>query len=202
MKRWLQSIRQKKRSRGEKNIAEYDSVCEDFPRHNSLNILNGMMSRPEFERAVDQIAADGEAKGCLMLADVDRLGEINDRYGQEAGDRVLEHVCHVLQDSLGEGDGMCRVKSGEFALWLTGATAEDAADIRRKIAEDNDNLLHPPVGIQPVSVSVGAVFLKEACQESEHRYKCLYRQAGKAERMVKAGGRCGFAVYQDRDVCG
>jgi diguanylate cyclase (GGDEF)-like protein len=54
----------------------------------------------------------------LILLDLDRLKEINDRYGHLAGDRALCRLAHILTDCSRSVDIAERQGGNEFALVL------------------------------------------------------------------------------------
>lgn len=55
----------------------------------------------------------------LVMADVDRFKQINDRFGHPAGDRVLSGIAEEIRTHIRRGDVGARVGGDEFALLLT-----------------------------------------------------------------------------------
>ena len=53
-----------------------------------------------------------------MVLDVDHFKSVNDRWGHEAGDTVLRHVCATLQQRLRGTDLLGRLGGEEFGLLL------------------------------------------------------------------------------------
>jgi diguanylate cyclase (GGDEF)-like protein len=75
----------------------------------------------EFERA-DRI---GERLSVAMF-DLDRFKNVNDTYGHQAGDRVLEQLADLLRESAREIDRLGRYGGEEFMALLPGTSIEDA----------------------------------------------------------------------------
>jgi len=77
--------------------------------------------------------------GWLMLIDLDRFREVNDRAGPAEGDRILREVVQVCADVLRQDDLLARVAGEEFLVYLPGAPRDVAARVaerlRREIAE-------------------------------------------------------------------
>jgi diguanylate cyclase (GGDEF)-like protein len=75
----------------------------------------------------------------VVLLDVDHFKAINDRFGHEAGDRVLVGIAQVLRDNLRASDAPARWAGDEFVAVLpsTGlAQAQLVAErIRRAVTE-------------------------------------------------------------------
>jgi diguanylate cyclase (GGDEF)-like protein len=61
---------------------------------------------------------------CVLMVDVDRFKNVNDRYGHAAGDRVLCELAARLGEGLRETDALGRFGGEEFLLVLTGVDAE------------------------------------------------------------------------------
>ncbi|MCD9032449.1 diguanylate cyclase [Luteimonas sp. Y-2-2-4F] len=68
----------------------------------------------------------------LVLIDVDRFKEVNDRYGHGMGDRVLERVARILERTVRDIDMPARYGGDEFAMLLVDTGGEDAARIAER----------------------------------------------------------------------
>lgn len=154
-----------------------------------LDALTGIANQKTFQRIVDEALAGGQKHGCLVLVDVDRMREINDRHGSEGGDRLLQAVAAALRENFRAADGIGRLEEDLFGLWIEGMSAENVGGIRRRIAMVNDRLLHAGGEFPAVTLSAGA-----ALGESGERYQELYLQAEKVLHRVKEGGRCGCEI--------
>ena len=152
--------------------------------------LTGAVSKSSFQEKVKSVLAGGEENGCFLLVDIDCMQEINERFGRETGDLVMQSVYHVLQENFRVGDDIGRLSEDSFGIWIEGLTADQVGGIRRRIAIVNDRLLHGKAELPTATLSAGA-----ALGEAGESYEELYRQAQKVLRRVKEGGRCGCEVY-------
>jgi len=146
---------------------------------------------------VESALAGGGEDGCLILVDVDGMQEINESFGRETGDLILQSVYTALRENFRAGDDIGRLGDDCFGIWVAGLSADQVRVIRRRIAIVNDRLLHSGTGLPRVTLSAGA-----APGEAGESYKELYRQAQKVLHRVKEGGRCGCEIYRDRKTDG
>ena len=113
----------------------------------------------------------------LLMIDVDRFKEINDRYGHQTGDTVLQEIASVLRETVRKTDMIVRYGGDEFLVVLTetGEDAEEAAVRIREAVRGNEKLRQ--ISGFNVSVSVGSIFwhpgadcpIEEALAEADAR---------------------------------
>ena len=108
-------------------------LVKDLDRTARTDRLTGLANRLAFEERFDHEIARCKSEGeplSLLLGDVDRLKEINDRWGHAAGDLALTQVAHALGGDIRSVDTAARVGGDEFAVLLPGvdgAAAEAVA---------------------------------------------------------------------------
>lgn len=81
------------------------------------------------------IAGRVEKPFSVVLLDIDHFKNVNDQYGHEAGDVVIQHVANILQTNLRKSDVICRFGGEEYAVGLIGVEQETAKVIMEKIRE-------------------------------------------------------------------
>lgn len=92
--------------------------------------LTGLYNRHHFNDVIRRELASLRRNGaCLsiLLADVDRFKEINDRLGHAAGDDVLKFVANYLTSCVRESDYVFRWGGDEFLILLPRTEEADAA---------------------------------------------------------------------------
>jgi diguanylate cyclase (GGDEF)-like protein len=98
--------------------------------------LTGLLNRraltEELIRATAQARRRGESLSVLMI-DLDRFKETNDRFGHEAGDRVLRAVARCMGDTLRGEDAYGRWGGDEFLITLPAADEGEARAVGRRL---------------------------------------------------------------------
>jgi len=127
----------------------------------------------------------GRKLGVVFL-DLDQFKPVNDRYGHEAGDCLLQAVARRLSDTMRQSDTISRVGGDEFIICLEQIkNQQDALAASRKIVES----LKSPFQILGrqlvVSASIGIAVYPDHGQETE----TLLRRADQAMYRAKTGGR-------------
>ncbi|MCL6526932.1 MAG: GGDEF domain-containing protein [Thermaceae bacterium] len=97
--------------------------------------LTGLANRRSVREALAAELARASSQGplALILLDLDRFKQINDRYGHEVGDRVLVHVAGLLQTHSRRGDLVGRWGGEEFVLLLPGGSLAEAQGLAERL---------------------------------------------------------------------
>ncbi len=83
--------------------------------------LTGLPNRAAFGARLDQALRVSEATGAsfaIVFADLDGFKNVNDLYGHDAGDRLLQMVALRMQSVMRSADMLCRIGGDEFAALL------------------------------------------------------------------------------------
>ena len=80
--------------------------------------LTGLYNRRAMEDEVSRRLDDGQYDTALMLLDLDHFKKINDTYGHEVGDQVLQQLTARLKAVMRELDLLARFGGDEFMLLL------------------------------------------------------------------------------------
>ncbi len=153
--------------------------------------LTGLINRGEFDRMLAHQLETARKAGwslALVLADVDRFKEVNDRHGHPAGDAVLRTVASRLSAGTGAAGWAARLGGDEFAVVLAGVPAAEAeaaaARLRALVAAEPAAL--PGGTLLEISISVGAAAFSGA-----ETAEALVTAADRALYRFKEAGRTG-----------
>ena len=119
------------------------------------DVLTGLPNRALFQERVQQaLALLGRGQGCSVIClNIDQFKPVNDIFGHDVGDRLLQIASDRLQACVREVDVVARFSGTEFAVLLLGLDQPErtAALVHRIITT-----LSEPFDIDGRSISVGA----------------------------------------------
>jgi len=76
---------------------------------------------PNRRRLVAELATYSETEGALLLLDLNEFKPVNDRYGHEVGDLILQQVAQRFSRSLPTGAVLARLGGDEFGVLIDGS---------------------------------------------------------------------------------
>ena len=97
--------------------------------------LTGLYNRRFLEESIENRFAmmTGGRRLALAMLDLDRIHEVNERFGQQAGDEVIARVGASFRGALRDGDIAARLSGDEFAFLLPDATLEMAVAVGERL---------------------------------------------------------------------
>jgi diguanylate cyclase (GGDEF)-like protein/PAS domain S-box-containing protein len=125
---------------------------------------------------------------CLAILDIDHFKRINDRFGHDYGDRVIQTVAQVLQRECRETDFVARIGGEEFGVILPHTTTEEADYVL--------NRLRIAVSLELDSVVTVSAGITNLTGDPALNYKC----ADLALYEAKAAGRDSVCLFLDTEM--
>ena len=90
----------------------------------------------------------------IIMADLDDFKSVNDTFGHNAGDQVLQSFAKLLMENSRQEDLAARFGGEEFIMMLPGTGAEEAAVLGERLRRDWKEMTFPGFSIQ-VTASFG-----------------------------------------------
>jgi diguanylate cyclase (GGDEF)-like protein len=151
-----------------------------------VDALTGLGNRRAFDEVLGAEIARARRAGSpltLLLGDLDRFKELNDRHGHLAGDRCLKEVAAVFRDTIRLQDRCFRWGGDEFAAVLTdtGIVAAPMVAGRAEVAVSRQ--CRDPHG-EPVFLTCAFALLEDGMTSDE-----LLAAADRALLARKENGR-------------
>jgi diguanylate cyclase (GGDEF)-like protein len=147
--------------------------------------LTGLTNRSGFRELLDlelERARRASSEMTLLIGNLDRFKEVNDRAGREAGDTALRRVAKALREGKRQLDGLARVGGEEFALVLPDTGGTEGMMVAERLRERVSEELAE--GSVPVTISFGVA----SFPTHGHTASSLVRAAEEALYAAKLAG--------------
>ncbi len=159
--------------------------------------LTGLYTRHYMHDVVGRMLAAHarNARDCvgLVMFDVDYFKKVNDRYGHQTGDEVLQAVGHAIREESRSVDVPVRFGGEEFALFLAGCSLQDvcrhAERVRRRVSAID---FHAGADEFHVTLSAGVAMHRQG-----EPLLAFMNRADKALYQAKESGRNRVCVAAD-----
>ncbi|TFG92743.1 MAG: PAS domain S-box protein [Candidatus Atribacteria bacterium] len=107
---------------------------EEKIKHLSFHdVLTGLYNRAYFEEELERYNSSRYYPLSMVMLDVNGLKVINDTFGHQEGDRLLQHLSEFLTSVSRQGDIMARIGGDEFAILLPSTTSEQAHEFCERV---------------------------------------------------------------------
>ena len=178
-----------------RDITERKRIYEKLEYMAHYDILTGLPNRVFFYNKLAHAVAYAkrdQSKLSLLFLDVDGFKEVNDVYGHNIGDMVLQGIADRLRLCVRESDIIARIGGDELTVVLSKIVSmNDAALVGRKIIE----AISAPFEFEDVScrvgVSVGIAMYPDDGKDTD----TLLKKADIAMYHVKETGKNNFCFF-------
>ena len=151
--------------------------------------LTQLPNRRMLERMTDRMFEEAGRKNhpvSVLVIDIDRFKQFNDRFGHDVGDIVLRNVADAVQASVRATDALARFGGEEIVVAMPNTSREIAAIVAERIRSVVDTeVFHLDRDSANVTVSIGVA----TGQEPALTFKALFKHADEALFVAKRLGR-------------
>jgi len=176
------------RRRVDSELRRLNSALADQARRDPLTGLGNRLRLEEDLLGFDARRVRYGHSYCVLLCDVDRFKALNDRYGHQAGDRVLREVADAVRRESRASDAVYRFGGEEFLVLLAEQTIEGGVIVAERLLEAVRALAlaHADNDTGVVTISIGAA----VCPKGDRTDPTdAIRRADQALYAAKAEGR-------------
>jgi diguanylate cyclase len=179
------------------------SALEEYKLLADTDPLTHIWNRRAFDRRLAAVynSASSVMFTALILTDIDRFKDINDRYGHPVGDKIIQLFSEILRNNSRGDIFVARTGGEEFALIVEGASEQatyDLADGLRTLVEKTVFSAQNGANYGTVTMSMGICMASEAEGPDD-----LYAKADRALYRSKVTGRnrvTKFSVVQEQPL--
>jgi diguanylate cyclase (GGDEF)-like protein/PAS domain S-box-containing protein len=161
--------------------------CQTLYEKATKDPLTQVANRAEFDRVLDMFVdthRQRQVTCSLIICDLDHFKRVNDTYGHQAGDEVIQCLAAVLKSSCRPGDLVARYGGEEFVMLCAdcdNATAARRADQARMTL---GRIQQPKLAGRAVTASFGVTEVQPGDTP-----ETMLRRADRALLMAKGKGR-------------
>ena len=157
------------------DVAEHDPLTGVLNRGGGVMMIRNCIDRQE--------------SGTFIIIDIDDFKHVNDNYGHQRGDEVLQRLAHTLRTNFKEKDIVMRMGGDEFIVYAIGMV--DYSVTCTRLEQLVDTIHRIPVSEEDkkyLTVSIGAVIN----DGSYPTYDSLYNAADNYLYRTKMKGKDGY----------
>lgn len=139
--------------------ASLEERCQTLYEKATKDPLTQVANRAEFDRVHEMfIRAHREhhVTCSLMICDLDHFKRVNDTYGHQAGDDVIQALASVLRSGCGPGDLVARYGGEEFVALLVGTDRAGATHVAEDVRAAFASLAMRGADGDPIRCTVSA----------------------------------------------
>ncbi|QHQ63005.1 diguanylate cyclase [Anaerocolumna sedimenticola] len=126
---------------------------EQSVRDGLTNLYNHKFIMELLEQEIGK-SIENKTNLCLMMLDIDYFKKVNDNFGHQTGDRVLNVVSKLIQLNVRDYDSIGRYGGEEFMVVLPDISLEDAYQIAENIRKGIQNFKFTKKNLN-VTISIG-----------------------------------------------
>ncbi|MBN59694.1 GGDEF domain-containing protein [Thalassolituus sp.] len=173
---------------GESHCVLFDEVAT-LRKQVVTDPLTGLFNVRHFRKSLEHELERTRRTGmttALVMVDLDHFKSVNDTWGHEAGNLVLQTVAQLLQDQTRKLDICCRYGGEEFAVILPSTELMLARQVAERCLNALRNTLIPLESTDlQVTASIGVAVADNSSQTSDR----LIEDADECMYDAKKGGR-------------
>ncbi len=120
-------------------VSQFDEVKETAERLEQLAYYDALTKVPNrrhmtdlLQQSIVRAETEGSAFGVILL-DVDHFKQLNDRYGHDVGDRVLQGLATRIQSQLRMSDVIARWGGEEFVVLAGQVSLDEVAQLAKRL---------------------------------------------------------------------
>ena len=176
---------------------EHGDVMEELLHNQSIHDpLTGLFNRgymnKSLKKELNRARQDGQPL-TIIMGDIDRFKQFNDRYGHEIGDIVLKQVSRIFKKIIQSSDIACRYGGEEFIIILPATLLEEGVQLAERLRQSVKHLEIEHLGqaIELVTISLGVASFPDSGNSVDR----LCKAADTALYRAKTEGRDRVVVY-------
>lgn len=122
-------------------IREQENSARRLQTASLKDALTALPNRAAFlAKLAEVFQNETDASVCLVLVNIDRFREINEKYGTIAGNKALRRLAALFRKSIKKDDFAARIGGNDFAFLFSGVSQSTAQSIAERLRHTVENL--------------------------------------------------------------
>ncbi|WP_449518528.1 GGDEF domain-containing protein [Clostridium sp.] len=156
----------------------------------TIDFLTGLNNVRQFDNSLNESFINVKNKNerlSILIIDIDFFKKVNDTYGHQAGDSVLQQLGIILSTACRSFDIVSRIGGEEFSVILPDCPSKQALEVaeRLRIAVEIHGFILPDKNKIKITISIGAATHPDNVKDLDN----LINEADNALYSAKRSGR-------------
>ena len=181
------------------HIIDKIKLFQETRRLSITDGLTGLYNSRHFYENLDLEIARTKRYGnsfSLILVDIDDFKKLNDTYGHQAGDEVLQEIAHILRSVSRETDIVARFGGEEFIIILPNTSEEEAVALAGRLIKAVQQTWIAINATEKVNITVSGGLA--SYPQNASSAKALINAADNAMYAAKAAGKNTVICFQGK----
>lgn len=184
------------RAKLSESLKEKIHEVDEMKAKSYTDSLTGLWNREYAELKIDE-KLEANDKGSLFMIDLDNFKGINDQYGHQEGDFVLNMFADTLREYSSDRDVICRIGGDEFIAYFSNRNNKsDVTNLATDIIRSLNMRIKDRAYDIKTSVSIGIAMAGIDGDSFSKLYNC----GDKALYYVKSNGKNSYRFYSDNTM--
>lgn len=159
-------------------------------RERDTDRLTMLLNKTAFVEKVQERLPHIE-EGALLVMDIDNFKGINDSYGHDFGDVIIQRVAKCIQETFHSTDLCARFGGDEYVVFISNISKEELTALLNQLLKRIKDEVKLPDARCTMGISIGAAFLNEVGKD----YVNLFHCADNALYAAKKTGKNRYQIY-------
>ena len=177
---------QKDKQKAESDLRDKDEQIGQLSIESQQDALTGVGNKAAYIKKMDELNRQmktSDPEFAIVMADINNLKQINDRYGHRAGDQYIKGCCHMVCDTY-KHSPVYRIGGDEFVVLLLGQDYAERRELYDQIKK-NFKRAYEETDVSPwLRYSAAVGMAEKAADDSTTEF--IFKRADEAMYRDKA----------------
>ena len=159
-----------------------------------IDELTGIKNKAALTREIGEfVESSNENKGLFFVLDINYFKHINDKYGHDVGDKILDELGIYFKNKFVKGEIVGRFGGDEFIIFIKNTDdIEYAKKIALEIYQEVEETIKLPDEKESITISIGIAIY----QGQEKHYSDIFKKADVALYKTKDNRSIKYSIYK------